>query len=110
MPLLAILSTLALPALTHALSCALTPDYEPPAVAPGYTLQLVVKGINTPRHITFDDRGNLLVAGDRSGIIALELAEGQDGCVEVMRRVVVAENGGLDLYHGVAVSGDGATM
>ncbi|KAH8150963.1 uncharacterized protein LAJ45_05146 [Morchella importuna] len=71
---------------------------------------LVVKGINTPRHITFDDRGNLLVAGDRSGIIALELAEGQDGCVEVMRRVVVAENGGLDLYHGVAVSGDGRTI
>lgn len=110
MALLTILSTLALPALTQALSCTLTPDYEPPVIAPGYMLQLVVKGINTPRHITFDDRGNLLVAGDRSGIIALELTEGQDGCMEVMRRVVVAENGGLDLYHGVAVSSDGQTM
>ncbi|KAI5839954.1 hypothetical protein DFP73DRAFT_454990, partial [Morchella snyderi] len=87
-----------------------TPDYDPPAVAAGYTLQLVDKSIVTPRHIAFDDRGNLIVAGDRSGIVALVLEEGEGGCVRVARKAVVAEPGGRDLYHGVAVSADGRTI
>ncbi len=44
-----------------------TPPSPPPAPTPGPTYQVVAKGLNNPRHLTFDRHGALLVAEAGTG-------------------------------------------
>lgn len=109
------LFTLAIaPILAYAQSCpssVLSTWYQTPSVAPGYSFQLISNNITNPRHIVFDTAGNLLIAGDPAGIIALVLDEVYDnGCITVQEQKVVVENGDLGLEHGLSLSADGKTL
>lgn len=101
------------PPLIYAQGCSnsLSTLYQTPLLAPGYSLQLLTKNITTPRHIVFDPAGNLLVAGDPTGIIALVLDEfDSGGCVTIREQKLVVENDNLQLKHGISLSADGKTL
>lgn len=101
------------PPLIYAQGCSspLSTSYQTPLLAPGYSLQLLTKNITTPRHIVFDSAGNLLIAGDPTGIIALVL-DGFDsgGCITIREQKLVVENDNLQLKHGISLSADGKTL
>lgn len=101
------------PPLVYTQGCPnpLSTSYQTPLLAPGYSLQLLTKNITTPRHIVFDSVGNLLVAGDPTGIIALAIdGLNNDGCITIREQKLVVENNGLQLKHGISLSADGKTL
>lgn len=53
-----------------------------PVFASGYSAQVVIKGLKTPREMVFDPLGNLLV-----------IEQGGGG----LRRIVLTDNGGIDV-------------
>lgn len=61
----------------------LTPAYNAPLVAPGWTAQLVVTGLSTPRSILFDDAGALLVVESGTGIQRITFDDYGDTCLVV---------------------------
>lgn len=99
--------------LVYAQGCSnpLSTSYQTPLLAPGYSLQLLTKNITNPRHIVFDSAGNLLVAGDPTGIIALAIdGLDSDRCITIREQKLIVENNDLQLKHGISLSADGKTL
>ncbi|KAF2842549.1 soluble quino protein glucose dehydrogenase [Patellaria atrata CBS 101060] len=100
-----VLPNLQVVAAQSACSTTLTPDYPAPSLASGYRAQLVANGLSSPRAITFDKNGNLLVIDQGKGVIAFSF-DGDGTCLSDRRTVV---NDG-SLNHGLQVSNDGKTL
>jgi hypothetical protein len=69
----------------------LTPTYNAPVVAPGWTAQLVVTGLTSPRSIIFDDVGALLVVQSGKGIQHITFDDYGDTCLVVKTSVPLVE-------------------
>lgn len=69
----------------------LTPSYNAPIVAAGWTAQLVVTGLTTPRSILFDDAGALLVVESGKGIQRITFDDYGETCLVVKTSVPVVE-------------------
>ncbi|KAH8884993.1 glucose sorbosone dehydrogenase [Thozetella sp. PMI_491] len=88
-------------------SNVLTPSYPAPVVASGWQSQLVVKGLSSPRGITFDDQGALLVAQAGTGIARITFQDNGGTCLVATTTQLLSQT---DLTHGIALSADGKTL
>lgn len=70
----------------------LTPSYDAPVVGSGWTAQLIVTGLDSPRSITFDQNGALLVVQQGSGIVRMTLTDNGGTCLAVNQTSTVVEN------------------
>jgi len=68
-----------------AATCNLKPSYLSPLVSNGWQAQLVAQGLTTPRSVSFDSSGHLLVLQRGIGITALEFDDGGSTCLDVRR-------------------------
>jgi hypothetical protein len=73
-------------------------------VASGWRVGAVLSGLRSPRGITMDKEGHLLIVQRGLGISAHTL--GPDGCITATKLVVNQ----TDLNHGIEVSPDGAIL
>ena len=60
-----------------------------PSVAKGYTARLIGNGLSSPRGITFDSAGHLLVVQSGVGIEALTLTDDGGACLSVASQKTV---------------------
>lgn len=70
----------------------LTPSYDAPVVGSGWTAQLIATGLDSPRSITFDQNGALLVVQQGSGIVRMTLTDNGGTCLAVNQTSTVVEN------------------
>jgi pyrroloquinoline-quinone-dependent sugar dehydrogenase TrAA12-like protein len=73
-------------------SSVLVPTYTPPAVAAGWTAQLVVNNVTTPRSLSFDSEGNLLVVERTKGVSRITFKDNGGTCLEVSRHDLIIDN------------------
>lgn len=90
-----------------AVECGIGFNNTAPKLADGWRAYSIANTFIFPRHMTFDNDGNLLVADRGDGVVALKLKY-ENGCVAVERKVTVVEQ--VDLNHGIALSPDGKTL
>lgn len=76
----------------------LTPSYEAPVVGSGWTAQLIATDLKTPRSITFDQNGALLVVQQGSGIVRLTLTDNGGTCLAVNKTSTVVENSDVGVF------------
>lgn len=77
---------------TLAQTCSrLSAKVPAPSVLPGYAVQLVANNITTPRDITVDTAGRLLVVSGSVGIEALTFS-GNDSCITLTSRVRIVND------------------
>ncbi|KAI9839952.1 MAG: hypothetical protein M1819_000144 [Sarea resinae] len=91
-----------------ACNSTLTPHYPAPSVASGYEAKLVATGLVSPRSITFDLEGHLLVVQAGNGIVSLSLNDDGGSCISVGSTKQVISSSSLN--HGIALSNDGKTL
>lgn len=77
----------------------LTPSYDAPVVGSGWTAQLIATGLDSPRSITFDQNGALLVVQQGSGIVRLTLTDNGGTCLAVNKTSTVVENSDVRNYY-----------
>lgn len=70
----------------------LTPLYEAPVVGSGWTAQLIVNDVMTPRGIIFDQNDALLVVQQGSGIVRVTFNDYGGTCLVVNETTTVVEN------------------
>jgi len=80
-------------------SCSptLSASVAAPSVAEGYIVRLVANNLTKPRGIAFDSQGALLVVEQNSGITALSLVDGGQGCLSVGSRRTVIDDATLNV-------------
>lgn len=76
----------------------LTPSYDAPVVGSGWTAQLIATGLDSPRSITFDQNGALLVVQQGSGIVRMTLTDNGGTCLAVNETSTVVENSDVRNY------------
>ncbi|CAK7202694.1 hypothetical protein SEUCBS139899_005421 [Sporothrix eucalyptigena] len=86
----------------------LTPSYNAPVVAPGWTAQLIAQGLTTPRSLRFDDAGALLVVQQGKGIQRLTFDDYGGTCLVVKTSTSVVANTGLT--HGIELLSETNTL
>ncbi|KAF2733206.1 soluble quino protein glucose dehydrogenase [Polyplosphaeria fusca] len=103
-----LLTFAALQARALAQSCpSLTASYPAPSVASGYEARLVAQGLEKPRGLLFDNKGNLLVIERGVGISSFNVKE--DGsCVTLDNKKTVV--GDRTLNHGIEISDDSKSL
>ncbi|KAF2264513.1 soluble quino protein glucose dehydrogenase [Lojkania enalia] len=89
-------------------SCpTLSASYPAPSVASGYEARLIAQGLERPRGLLFDDKGNLLVVERGRGISAFNV-NGDGSCVTLENKKAVVQD--EELNHGIELSDDGKTL
>ncbi|KAK0628745.1 hypothetical protein B0T17DRAFT_573858 [Bombardia bombarda] len=91
-----------------ACSTVLVPTYSPPSVAPGWTAQLAVAGLTTPRSLLWDGAGGLLVVERTKGITRHTFTDYGGTCLIPDKTTLLVNN--TRLNHGLALSADGKTL
>ncbi|RMZ88932.1 hypothetical protein DV736_g3851, partial [Chaetothyriales sp. CBS 134916] len=90
-------------------SCGPSPSGSiQPSIASGYQVQVVATGLASPRGLTLDAQGNLLVVEQDRGLISAHSLTEDNGCVSVSSSTDVTP--ALDLNHGIELSSDGSTL
>lgn len=70
----------------------LNPSYDDPVVGSGWTAQLVVQGLDTPRGIVFDKNGALLIVQQGSGILHLTFTDNGGTCLVTNQTKAIVNN------------------
>ena len=80
-------SVASLSQIARAVNCPtnLKASYPAPVVADGWSAQLIVQGLKSPRSVLFDTAGNLLVVDEGSGIVHLQFTDHGSTCLEVSK-------------------------
>ncbi|PMD55638.1 soluble quino protein glucose dehydrogenase, partial [Hyaloscypha bicolor E] len=86
----------------------LKPSYSTPIVSNGWQAKLVANGLQSPRGILFDSKGNLLVVQQGVGIVHLAFDDGGSTCLDVSKKTNLITSSSLN--HGIALSADGKTL
>jgi len=73
-------------------SSVLVPAYTPPAVAAGWSAQLVANNLTTPRSLSFDSTGALLVVERGKGVSRIVFKDNGGTCLEVAQHDVIISN------------------
>ncbi|EFX06047.1 hypothetical protein CMQ_4116 [Grosmannia clavigera kw1407] len=91
-------------AITSAASCStvLTPSYNTPVVASGWTAQIVANGLHKPRSIQFDSSGSLLVVESGKGVSRIVFTDKGKTCLEVASYTTVVND--TSLNHGLVLT------
>lgn len=87
----------ALQARALAQSCpSLTTNHPAPSVANGYEARLIAQGLQKPRGIIFDNKGNLLVVERGTGVTSFTV-DGSGSCVNLKDKTTVVGDGTVSL-------------
>ena len=70
----------------------LTPDYEIPAVHPGWQAQLIMDGLVKPRTIAIDSEGALIVLDAGAGVRHVTFNDHGNTCLEVNENKLIIDN------------------
>ena len=79
-----------------AVACpTLNPAYPAPVVSSGWSATLIAQDVTEPRGIVFDNKNNLLVVEQNSGIVHLEFDDGGGSCLELKRKTTLISSSGV---------------
>ena len=67
----------------------LTPSYPTPVLAEGWEAQLIVTGLTSPRGVTFDSTGALLVVQQGAGVVRITLTDNGGTCLVLNQKTNV---------------------